>query len=111
VQGPVGPGSPEGDAPVTIPREGRGSSRATWREGSDRGLEDRWPSIGEWTRTRTGLCTKTAITPVNLNALANLVLHGIDQPNLWHGNTLTGGEVFGGLFEVDVVDVEGALTP
>lgn len=23
-------------------------------------------------------------------ALANLVLHGIDQPNLWHGNTLTG---------------------
>ena len=32
-------------------------------------------------------------------ALANLVLHGIDQPNLWHGNTLTGGEVFGGLFE------------
>ena len=22
-------------------------------------------------------------------ALANLVLHGIDQPNLWHGNTLT----------------------
>ncbi len=32
-------------------------------------------------------------------ALANLVLHGIDQPNLWHGNTLTGGEVYGGLFE------------
>ncbi len=25
-------------------------------------------------------------------ALANLVLHGIDQPNLWHGNTLTGRE-------------------
>lgn len=24
-------------------------------------------------------------------SLANLVLHGIDQPNLWHGNTLTGG--------------------
>lgn len=22
-------------------------------------------------------------------ALANLVLHGIDQPNIWHGNTLT----------------------
>jgi type I restriction enzyme M protein len=32
-------------------------------------------------------------------ALANLVLHGIDQPNLWHGNTLTGAEVYGGLFE------------
>jgi type I restriction enzyme M protein len=32
-------------------------------------------------------------------ALANLVLHGIDQPNVWHGNTLTGGEVYAGLFE------------
>ncbi len=31
-------------------------------------------------------------------ALANLVLHGIDQPNLWHGNTLTGQEIYGGLF-------------
>ncbi len=31
-------------------------------------------------------------------ALANLVLHGVDQPNLWHGNTLTGQEVYGGLF-------------
>jgi type I restriction enzyme M protein len=26
------------------------------------------------------------------------VLHGIDQPNLWHGNTLTGNETYGGLF-------------
>ena len=32
-------------------------------------------------------------------ALANLVLHGIDKPNLWHGNTLTGQESYGGLFE------------
>jgi type I restriction enzyme M protein len=31
-------------------------------------------------------------------ALANLVLHGIDSPHLWHGNTLTGQETFGGLF-------------
>jgi len=31
-------------------------------------------------------------------ALANLVLHGIDRPHLWHGNTLTGQEVYGGLF-------------
>jgi type I restriction enzyme M protein len=31
-------------------------------------------------------------------ALANLVLHGIDQPRIWHGNTLTGQEVYGGLF-------------
>jgi type I restriction enzyme M protein len=26
------------------------------------------------------------------------VLHGIDQPHIWHGNTLTGQEVYGGLF-------------
>ncbi len=32
-------------------------------------------------------------------ALANLVLHGLDRPNLWHGNTLTGAESYGGLFE------------
>jgi len=32
-------------------------------------------------------------------ALANLVLHGIDKPNLWHGNTLAGQETYGGLFE------------
>ncbi|MEX0643607.1 MAG: N-6 DNA methylase [Pirellulales bacterium] len=31
-------------------------------------------------------------------ALANLVLHGIDQPNIWHGNTLTGGVAYDGLF-------------
>jgi type I restriction enzyme M protein len=30
--------------------------------------------------------------------LANLVLHGVDEPHLWHGNTLTGGETYGGLF-------------
>lgn len=32
-------------------------------------------------------------------ALANLVLHGIDQPNLWHGNTLTGRATYGALFD------------
>ncbi len=31
-------------------------------------------------------------------ALANLVLHGIDQPNLWHGNALTGRATYGALF-------------
>jgi type I restriction enzyme M protein len=30
--------------------------------------------------------------------LANLILHGIDEPHIWHGNTLTGHEVYGGLF-------------
>lgn len=32
-------------------------------------------------------------------ALANLILHGIDRPNIWHGNTLTEQELYGGLFE------------
>ena len=27
-----------------------------------------------------------------------MVLHGIEQPSIWHGNTLTGNKVFGGLF-------------
>lgn len=31
-------------------------------------------------------------------ALANLVLHGIDQPNLWHGNSLTRRATYDGLF-------------
>jgi type I restriction enzyme M protein len=31
--------------------------------------------------------------------LANLILHGIDDPHIWHGNTLTGTEVYGGLFK------------
>ena len=31
-------------------------------------------------------------------ALANLILHGIDEPHLWHGNTLSGVETYGDLF-------------
>ena len=31
--------------------------------------------------------------------LANLILHGIDDPHIWHGNSLTGNEVYGGLFK------------
>jgi len=32
-------------------------------------------------------------------ALANLVLHGIDQPNLWHGNALTRRATYDALFK------------
>lgn len=32
-------------------------------------------------------------------ALANLVLHGIDQPNLWHGNSLTRRATYAPLFQ------------
>jgi type I restriction enzyme M protein len=47
-------------------------------------------------RTFWGREKENLIYPI---ALANLVLHGIDKPNLWHGNTLTGREDYGGLFE------------
>ena len=47
-------------------------------------------------RTFWGREKENLIFPIGL---ANLVLHGIDQPNLWHGNTLTGQETYGGLFE------------
>lgn len=46
-------------------------------------------------RTFWGREKENLIYPI---ALANLVLHGIDKPNLWHGNTLTGQESYGGLF-------------
>ena len=47
-------------------------------------------------RTFWGREKENLIYPI---ALANLVLHGIDKPSLWHGNTLTGMEIYGGLFE------------
>jgi type I restriction enzyme M protein len=47
-------------------------------------------------RTFWGREKENLVYPV---ALANLILHGIDKPNLWHGNTLTGREDYGGLFE------------
>ena len=31
--------------------------------------------------------------------LANLILHGIDDPHIWHGNTLTGTPIYEGLFQ------------
>jgi type I restriction enzyme M protein len=46
-------------------------------------------------RTFYGREKDNAIYPISL---ANLVLHGIDEPHVWHGNTLTGGETYGGLF-------------
>jgi len=46
-------------------------------------------------RTFYGREKDNAIYPI---ALANLVLHDIDEPHIWHGNTLTGAETYGGLF-------------
>lgn len=47
------------------------------------------------TRTFYGREKENLIYPI---ALANLVLHGVDEPHIWHGNTLTGLESYGGLF-------------
>lgn len=47
-------------------------------------------------RTFFGREKENLIYPI---ALSNLILHGIDQPNIWHGNTLTGSETYGGLFQ------------
>lgn len=43
-------------------------------------------------------------------ALANLVLHGIDQPNLWHGNSLTRRATYAGLFEQAPTQFDVILT-
>lgn len=43
-------------------------------------------------------------------ALANLILHGIDEPHIWHGNTLTGNEIYGGLFQDAPVLYDVVLT-
>ncbi len=47
------------------------------------------------TKTFYGREKENLVYPI---ALANLVLHEIDEPHIWHGNTLTGQEVYGGLF-------------
>ena len=47
-------------------------------------------------RTFYGREKETLVYPI---ALSNLTLHGVDEPHLWHGNTLTGGEVYGGLWQ------------
>jgi type I restriction enzyme M protein len=47
-------------------------------------------------RTFYGREKENLVYPI---ALANLVLHGIDEPHLWHGNTLTREETYGGLYQ------------
>ena len=46
-------------------------------------------------RTFYGREKENLIYPISL---ANLILHGIDEPHIWHGNTLTRNEEYGGLF-------------
>ena len=58
-----------------------------------RATAEQWETLKQ--RTFWGREKENLIYPI---ALANLVLHGVDKPNLWHGNTLTGAETYGGLF-------------
>ena len=59
--------------------------------------KDATPDQIETLKTRTfyGREKENLVYPI---ALSNLVLHGIDEPHIWHGNTLTGQETYGGLF-------------
>lgn len=43
-------------------------------------------------------------------ALANLMVHGIDRPNLWHGNTLTGDAAYDRLFDTAPAQFDVILT-
>lgn len=47
------------------------------------------------TRSLYGKEKENLIYPI---CLANLILHGIDRPSIWHGNTLTNAGSGGGLF-------------
>jgi type I restriction enzyme M protein len=47
-------------------------------------------------RTFYGREKDNLIYPIGL---ANMILHGVDEPHIWHGNTLTGQETYAGLFE------------
>lgn len=77
------------------------ASRIGIRKGEYQNTTDDLPAPGVFGRV-IACCTFWGREKDNLAypiALANLVLHGIDKPNLWHGNTLTGREDYGGLFE------------
>lgn len=47
-------------------------------------------------RTFYGREKDNAVYPI---ALANLVLHGMDEPHIWHGNSLSGVAAYDGLFQ------------
>ena len=47
-------------------------------------------------RTFYGREKDNAVYPI---ALANLVLHGIDEPHIWHGNSLSGIAAYDGLYQ------------
>lgn len=62
-------------------------------ECGDEATAEQYDLLGH--RTFYGREKENLVYPI---ALSNLVLHGIDEPHIWHGNTLTGNEVYGGLY-------------
>lgn len=58
-------------------------------------------------RTFYGCEKDNTVFPIGL---ANLVLHGIDRPNLWHGNRLTGHASYSGLFDTAPVKFDYIFT-
>ena len=83
---------------VYDPGCGTGGFLAQAYEHMQASLGDPTPDQIETLKRRTffGREKDNTIYPI---ALANLVLHDIDEPHLWHGNTLTGAETYGGLFQ------------
>jgi type I restriction enzyme M protein len=63
-------------------------------------MKDKNPSPEQFStlkhRTFYGREKDNIIYPIGL---ANMILHGIDEPHIWHGNTLTGQQTYAGLFE------------
>jgi type I restriction enzyme M protein len=59
------------------------------------------------TRTLFGREKEDLVYPL---ALANLMLHGVDRPQIWHGNTLTGGATYDGLWRDAPVQFDIVLT-
>ncbi len=70
---------------------------------------DATPRHLETLRTKTffGREKENLVYPI---ALANLVLHEIDRPNLWHGNTLTRHVIYDGLFRDPPAQFDVILT-
>ena len=80
--------------PAAAPAASWRSPSSTWQEAANGNLTGPQLEILKH-RTFYGREKDNTIYPI---ALANLILHGIDEPHLWHGNTLSGAATYDGLF-------------
>src|SRR6266705_4050343 len=72
------------------------------------GTKTSGPSLARFRQeTFWGREKENLIYPIGL---ANLILHGIDRPNIWHGNALTGDAVYNGLFAAAPTQFDVILT-